>query len=148
MIKASLISYPYKCQFWYHIMYFWAIWLLTKMEFILCYTRPITALKFFELSLFSLINSVWLKYDKFELNFLLNKKFRIFFIFYLHFTWLYGIRLTKDFFKLPFWKYDSYFSSEVSKLPSVFCYWNDAFSGIKKIILTNNNVITFDPTKI
>ena len=28
--KASLVSYPDKCEFWYH---FGAIWLLTKMEF-------------------------------------------------------------------------------------------------------------------
>ena len=65
--------------------------------------------------------------------FYLIKSSGIIFIFYLDFTWLYGSwhhqRILK---KYPFWKHDSSFSSEVSKLTSVFYPWNDAFSGMKK----------------
>jgi hypothetical protein len=54
--------------------------------------------------------------------------------FYLHFTWLCGSwndqKLLK---KLPFWRNDSWFSSEVSKSTSVKYPWNDAFSGMTKI---------------
>ena len=42
----------------------------------------------------------------------------------------------------------SWFSSEVSKLASVSYSCIDAFSGMKKGILTTNNVIAFDPIKI
>ena len=34
---------------------------------------------------------------------------------------------------LIFWKYDSWFSSEVSKYTSVFYPWNDSFSGMENI---------------
>ena len=64
----------------------------------------------------------------------------IFFFFYLHFIWLYSLWNHQT-----YWKYDSWFSSELSKLTLVFYHWNDAFSGMKKLILTNNNVISFDP---
>ena len=53
---------------------------------------------------------------------------------YLHFTWLYGSwnhqRILK---KHPFWKYDGWFSSEVSKPTSVKYPWNHTFSGMTKI---------------
>ena len=53
-------------------------------------------------------------------TFLMVKSWEIILSFYLHFTWLYGSwnhqRILK---KHPFWKYDSWFSSEVSKLTSV-----------------------------
>ena len=69
--------------------------------------------------------------------------------FHLHFTWLNGSwyqqRILK---KLSFWKYESWFSSEVSKLTSAIYPWNNTFSGMKKMILNNNNVIDFDPIKI
>ena len=48
----------------------------------------------------------------------------------------------------PFWKYDSWFSFEVTKLTSVFYPWNDSFLGMKKNNLTTNNVIAFDSIKI
>ena len=72
--------------------------------------------------------------------FLFKKKFRNDFFFYLHFIWLYSLWNHQT-----YWKYDSWFSSELSKLTLVFYHWNDAFSGMKKLILTNNNVISFDP---
>ena len=54
---------------------------------------------------------------------------------YLHFTWLYGSwnhqRILK---KHPFWKYDSWFSSDVSKPTSVKYPWNQAW---QKLIFTN-----------
>ena len=54
--------------------------------------------------------------------------------FSLHFTWLYDSwnhqRVLE---KWPFCKYDSWFSSLVSKLTSVFYPWNNAFSGMEKI---------------
>ena len=56
----------------------------------------------------------------------------IYFIFYLHFTWLCGSwkpqRILK---KYLFWKCESWFPSEVSKLTSVCYPWNDAFSAMK-----------------
>ena len=40
--------------------------------------------------------------------------------FYLHFTWLSGHKMIKEFLKnINFWKYDNTFSSELSKLTSV-----------------------------
>ena len=55
----------------------------------------------------------------------------------------------KDFFlNWPFWKCDSRFSSEVSKLTSVLYPWNDAFSGMKKRILPSDYAIDFDTVKI
>ena len=39
---------------------------------------------------------------------------------YLHFSWLYGHKIIKEFWKnIHFWKYDNCFSSDVSKLTSV-----------------------------
>ena len=38
----------------------------------------------------------------------------------------------------PFWKYESWFCSEVSKLTLSNYPWNNAFSGRKKNMLTNN----------
>lgn len=65
--------------------------------------------------------------------FLSEKKWELTLSFYLHFPWLYGPwkqqRVLK---KYPFWKHDSWFSSEVSKLTSVFYPRNDAFSDMKK----------------
>ena len=66
--------------------------------------------------------------------FCLIKSSEIIFIFFTWiYTWLYGSwhhqRILK---KYPFWKHASWFSSEVSKLTSVFYPWNDAFSGMKK----------------
>ena len=53
---------------------------------------------------------------------------------YLHFTWVYGSwnhqRILK---KHPFWKYDGWFSSEVSKPTPVKYPWNHTFSGMTKI---------------
>jgi hypothetical protein len=67
--------------------------------------------------------------------FWIEKISEIILFFYLHFPWLYEPwqqqRILK---KYPFWKHDSWFSSEVSKLTSVFYPWNDAFSGIQKWI--------------
>ena len=64
--------------------------------------------------------------------FLIQKISEITLFFYLHFPWLYGPwqqqRILK---KYPFWKHDSWFSTEVSKLTSVFYARNDAFSGVK-----------------
>ena len=63
---------------------------------------------------------------------------KISFILYLHFTWLCGSwkpqRILK---KYLFWKYESWFPSEVSKLTSVCYPRKDAFSATKKNIFTN-----------
>jgi hypothetical protein len=86
------------------------------------------------------INSVLLlRRQIWTIFFCLRKSSEIIF-FYLHFIWLYSLWNHQT-----YWKYDSWFSSELSKLTLVFCHWNDAFSGMKKLILTNNNVISFDP---
>ena len=80
----------------------------------------------------------------------LLKKFQTSFLFFrLHLLWLWKSwhhqRILK---KLPFWKYDGWFSSEVSKFTSVFYLWNDAFSCMKRNILITNNIITLDPINI
>ena len=51
--------------------------------------------------------------------------------FSLHFTWSWNHQRVLE--KWPFCKYDSWFSSLVSKLTSVFYPWNNAFSGMEKI---------------
>ena len=51
----------------------------------------------------------------------MNESSKTCFDFYLHFTWLCGSRYHQRFLKkYPFWKYNSWFSSEVSKLTSVW----------------------------
>ena len=53
---------------------------------------------------------------------------------YLHFTWLYGSwNLQRILKKHLFWKYDGWFSSEVSKPTLVKYPWNHTFSGMTKI---------------
>ncbi len=53
--------------------------------------------------------------------------------FYLHFTWLCGSWNHQRLFeKQTFWRNDSWFPLEVSKLTSVKYPWNQAFSGMKK----------------
>ena len=55
---------------------------------------------------------------------------------YLHFTWKCGSWLIKEFWKnINFWKNDSRFSTEMSKLTLVNQLWNYAFSGMEKIDL-------------
>ena len=60
------------------------------------------------------------KWHKRNIRNLLMRSSEIALFFYLHFTWLYDSwhfqRIWK---KYPFWKYDSWFSSEMSKLTSV-----------------------------
>ena len=58
---------------------------------------------------------------------------------YLNFTWFYGSWHHKRILnKYPFWKHGSWFSSEVSKLTSVFYPQNYAFSGIKNKYFNQN----------
>ena len=58
------------------------------------------------------------------------------FIFYLNFTWLcVSWKLHRILKKYPFWKFESWFPSEVSKLTSANYHWN--FRHEKKIISTN-----------
>ena len=65
---------------------------------------------------------------------LMVKSSEIIWFFNLHFTWLCGSwNPKKDFEKYQFWKYDSCFSSCVSKFTSVKYPWNVAFSDITKI---------------
>ena len=53
-------------------------------------------------------------------TFLIVKSSDMILFFYLHFTWLCGHEIIKEFLKnINFWKYDNCFSSEVSKLTSV-----------------------------
>ena len=53
-------------------------------------------------------------------RFLMVKSSEMILFFYLHFTWLCGHEIIKEFLKnINFWKYDNCFSSELSKLTSV-----------------------------
>ena len=77
------------------------------------------------------------KDTKIDSNFLFNEKFRNHFNFFTWIsTWLYGSWHHQTILKkYPFWKHDSWFSSEVTKLTSVFYLKNDAW---KINILSNN----------
>jgi hypothetical protein len=75
---------------------------------------------------------------KFFSKILLMKSSKTILFFYLYFTWLCVSwkpqRILK---KYLFWKYGSWFPSEVSKLTSVKYPWNDAFSSMTFFIFTN-----------
>ena len=60
-----------------------------------------------------------------------------FFIFQMHHEKIFKIRYIKAQYK-SFWKYESWFCSEVSKTHFTKYPWNHAFAGMKKNILTNN----------
>ena len=60
-----------------------------------------------------------------------------YFIFQMHHAKIFKMRYSRSLYKL-FWKYESWFCSEVSKTHFTKYPWNHAFAGMKKNTLTNN----------
>ena len=60
-----------------------------------------------------------------------------YFIFQMHHAKIFKMRYIKSLYK-PFWKYESWFCSEVSKTHFTKYPWNYSYAGMKKNILSNN----------
>ena len=74
---------------------------------------------------------------KWHCDFIIDFWANSYFIFQMHHAKIFKMRYIKSLYK-PFWKYESWFCSEVSKTHFTKYPWNHAYAGMKKNILSNN----------